>query len=113
MSFFSQVVASFLLSFVSPALSLASEAILSLAGLVGSVYLLGWRRKRDSWAAVGIRRVSGRWIGAAIGLGLILPIGDGFIEYGLQVLMGHLGVHPQPVQASAFTKIDTAGEPST
>ncbi len=109
MSFFSQVVTLFLLSLVSPAFSPVSEAILSLGGLVGSVYLLGWRRKRQSWVAVGMRRVSGRWVGAAIGLGLILPIVDGFIEYGLQVLMGHLGVHPQPVQAPDSSLVSSIG----
>ena len=101
MSLFFQVVTFSLLSFVSPAFSLIVESMLSLAGLAGIVYVLGWRRKRESWVAVGMRQVRGRWIGAAISLGLILPIADGFIQYGLQILMGQLGVHQQPVQAPA------------
>ena len=54
--------------------------------LVGSVYLLGLRRKKLSWHALGLRPLSRAWIVAACGLGIIEYLLETGVSYGFQYL---------------------------
>src|SRR6266852_2134807 len=72
-----------------------SALLLEAVALVGGVYLLGLRRRRHSWAAIGIRSTSRRWLLGAIGLGLLLVLVMGLVANGMQVLLRQPGVNPQ------------------
>jgi membrane protease YdiL (CAAX protease family) len=65
------------------------------AALIGSVYLLGIRRRGLGWKAVKLRRPSDNWLLASLGLGaLAIPLSS-LVAAGVQTLLGLPLTNPQ------------------
>ena len=96
-SFILYVVGLVLLAFLLPTQALynVGAALVEAGVLVGSVYWLGLRRRRQSWTAIGIVTTSWRWLLGAVGLGLLFHFIGGWVVYGMQALLGQPNVNPQ------------------
>jgi membrane protease YdiL (CAAX protease family) len=75
-------------------LSVAS-AVLEGVALIGSVYLLGLRRRNIPWQAVGIRSPGGVWWQISLWTGLLVIPVSGFIAALIQRIMGLPPTNPQ------------------
>ena len=72
-----------------------AAAVLEGVALIGSVYLLGLRRRHLSWQAVGVRAPSRVWWQTSVWIGLLaIPI-SGFIASLIQQVLGLPQVNPQ------------------
>lgn len=76
--------------FLSAGLALFESVI-----LIGSVYLLGIRRRSLPWTAVGIRPARTRWMLIGLAFGLILTPLSGLITLALQIALGLPVENPQ------------------
>jgi membrane protease YdiL (CAAX protease family) len=74
--------------------SVASAALESLA-FIGSVYLLGLRRRHLSWLAVGVRQPEKNWLQYALWIGLLVIPVSGFIASMIQLILGLPQTNPQ------------------
>lgn len=73
----------------------AGLGALEAVGLIGSIYLFGLRRRHLTWAAVGIRPLSKRWLLYAIALGVIVIPASGLIAGIIQTALGQPLNNPQ------------------
>ncbi len=78
----------------TPALSLSAGALEAVA-LIGSVYLLGLRRRHLGWEALGLRGVSPGWLFAALIAGMFAIPLSSVIAVGVQQLLGQPIQNPQ------------------
>ncbi len=78
----------------TPALSLSAGALEAIA-LIGSVYLLGLKRRHLGWDALGLRPVSMQWILFAIVAGLFAIPLSSVIAVSVQQLLGQPIQNPQ------------------
>ncbi len=65
------------LAFATP-IGLLVDALEAVV-LIGSVYLLGLRRTRQTWAAIGIRRISLSWVFGALSFGVLTILVGGLV----------------------------------
>lgn len=73
----------------------AGLGLLEGVALIGSVYLLGLRRRRFDWSAVGINPPRRGWMTTAVLLGLVVIPLSGLIAYGIQLALGRAPENPQ------------------
>jgi membrane protease YdiL (CAAX protease family) len=72
-----------------------AAAVLEGVALIGSVYLLGLRRRRLSWQAVGVRSPTRIWWQSSLWIGVLaIPI-SGFIASLIQQVLNLPQVNPQ------------------
>jgi hypothetical protein len=76
------------------ALSVGLTALEAVA-LIGSVYLLGLRRKKYTWDAVSLHNPGTRWLTYAVLISLVIIPGSGLIAILVQQLLGLPPGNPQ------------------
>lgn len=76
------------------AASLGSAA-LEVVALIGSVYLLGVRRRGRGWQSVGLRSPSPGWWRAAVAIGVVVIPLSGLIALAIQKILGLPAENPQ------------------
>ena len=71
------------------------SAFLESAAIIGSVYLLGLRRKKYPWASVGVNQTSQKWFLISLLLGLLAIPLSSLVAIGIQYLFNLPIENPQ------------------
>jgi membrane protease YdiL (CAAX protease family) len=70
-------------------------ASIEVVTLLGSVYFLGLRRRKQPWAAIGLRPLTRSWLLVSVVLGLLAVLMVPLVAYIIQQLLGLALANPQ------------------